>query len=311
MRINVLVLVCLTMAARVLGQTMPVEEKMLQINGTELFTKSIGQGEPIVFLHGGPGMDHTYFLPQMAELAKDYRLIFFDQRTSGRSAADVNEASVTLDNFVEDIEGIRAAFDLDKMNLAGHSWGGFLAMAYAVKHPDKLNSIMLFNATPPSSEYQAEMSQSVSEKTPAEDVVARRRILQSDAYRRQQSSAFEALYRNTFRVSFYDKAQVENLTLTFPSDFAARNARLRHLYGDLDSFNLLAGLKKVTCPALIVHSENDNIPIQAPEAIHAALAKSEFFLMEASGHFPFIESQDEFFKGVRDFMNGLPGFSQR
>ena len=72
------------------SKELTIEEGLREINGTQLYTKVMGEGEPIVILHGGPGMDHTYFLPQMAELAETHKLIFFDQRVSGRSSLDID-----------------------------------------------------------------------------------------------------------------------------------------------------------------------------------------------------------------------------
>ena len=126
--------------------TVYFEEGTKKVNGAELYYKIMGSGEPIVILHGGPGLEHTYFLPQMGELAKNYKLIFYDQRTSGGSISSTDSSSITLGNFVEDLEGIRKAFDLDKMNLLGHSWGGMLAMFYATKYPENLNSLMLISS---------------------------------------------------------------------------------------------------------------------------------------------------------------------
>ncbi len=117
-----------------------IEEGFTQINGTQLFYKIIGKGTPIVILHGGPGLDHSYLLPQMAELAKTHKLIFFDQRASGKSSVDSDTNSTTMKNLVEDVEGIRKAFKLGKMNLMGHSWGGLLAMFYAIRFPNNITT---------------------------------------------------------------------------------------------------------------------------------------------------------------------------
>ncbi|HEX9653891.1 MAG TPA: alpha/beta fold hydrolase, partial [bacterium] len=125
------------------ASSLKAEEGLRAINGTQLYCKVMGSGEPIVILHGGPGLDHTYLLPQMAELAKDYRLIFFDQRLAGRSASNVDSSAITLQNFIDDVEGVRREFNLEKMNLLAHSWGSFLALNYAITYPDHLKSLTL------------------------------------------------------------------------------------------------------------------------------------------------------------------------
>ncbi len=114
----------------------PTEKGYKIINGVSLYYETIGDGTPIVVVHGGPGLDHSYLLPQMGELAKGYKLIFYDQRAMGKSSADFDTNLMTMNSFVEDLEGIRKAFGLEKMNLMGHSWGGLVSMFYAIRYPD-------------------------------------------------------------------------------------------------------------------------------------------------------------------------------
>ena len=73
------------------------EEGIKQINGIDIYYKIIGEGLPLVFVHGGPGLEHTYFLLHMNKLARDYQLIYFDQRCSGRSGGNVDSALITID----------------------------------------------------------------------------------------------------------------------------------------------------------------------------------------------------------------------
>ena len=127
------------------------KEFLIPVKGGKIYCHVIGSGEPIVIVHGGPGMEHTYFLPQLNSLANKYRLIFYDQRGSGRSPVDVDPSTMTMDQFVDDLDSIRSFFKMDKMNLMGHSFGGLIAMRYAVKFPDHLNRLILMNTTPQSS----------------------------------------------------------------------------------------------------------------------------------------------------------------
>ena len=105
-----------------------MQEEFVEVDGVRIFTKAIGSGEPILVIHGGPGLDHSYLLPQMEGLAKDHRLIFYDQRCSGRSQAGLDSNDVTLDAFLKDIDAVRAHYKIDRANVLGHSWGGLLAM---------------------------------------------------------------------------------------------------------------------------------------------------------------------------------------
>jgi proline iminopeptidase len=119
---------------------------LLPVNGTELYYRILGEGEPILVLHGGPGMSHDYLLPQMSQLAENYQLIFFDQRSCGRSALNPDSVNLSMDQLVEDIDFLREHFDIEKVNLMGHSWGGLLAMWYARQYPENMNKLLLINS---------------------------------------------------------------------------------------------------------------------------------------------------------------------
>ncbi len=79
----------------------------VEINGVNHFIKKMGQGEPIVVLHGGPGMFHDYLVPHFRSLAKNYQIIFYDQRGCGQTDFPKDTTSINIDYYVEDLEGIR------------------------------------------------------------------------------------------------------------------------------------------------------------------------------------------------------------
>src|SRR3989441_12815869 len=94
-------------------------------------------------VHGGPGASHDYFLPYLLPLARRHKLIFIDERGSGRSQKLEDPAGYTIENMVEDVESVRQALGLGKINLLGHSYGGALAQAYALKYQSNLSHLIL------------------------------------------------------------------------------------------------------------------------------------------------------------------------
>lgn len=91
----------------------------------KLFYQKFGSGQPLLIIHGGPGLDHTYLLPQMLERAEDYELIFYDQRGCGASLNEnFNSNYINIEQFLEDIECLRTEFGYKKMSVLGHSFGG-------------------------------------------------------------------------------------------------------------------------------------------------------------------------------------------
>src|SRR5690348_10492942 len=111
----------------------PQQEGFVDANGVMLYYLTFGRGEPLLILHGGPGASHDYFLPYLLPLARHHRLVFIDERGSGRSQKLQDPSGYTVENMVEDVEAVRQALSLDKITLLGHSYGGVLAQAYALK----------------------------------------------------------------------------------------------------------------------------------------------------------------------------------
>ena len=120
-----------------------VEEGFVDAHGVLIYFKAFGKGEPLVILHGGPGASHDYFLPYLLPLARKNRLIFIDERGSGRSQKLENTSAYTIENMVEDVEIVRQVLELGKISLMGHSCGGVIAQAFALKYQENLSHLIL------------------------------------------------------------------------------------------------------------------------------------------------------------------------
>jgi proline iminopeptidase len=87
------------------GAVYPQQEGFVDVNGVMLYYLTFGRGEPLLILHGGPGASHDYFLPYLLPLARHHRLVFIDERGSGRSQKLENPSGYTIESMVEDVEG--------------------------------------------------------------------------------------------------------------------------------------------------------------------------------------------------------------
>ena len=105
-----------------------------------------GSGPTVVVLHGGLGLDHQYLRPAIETWTAFARVVLFDHRGCGRSEPPDDWSSVTLETLADDIDSIRGAVGVDRMHLFGHSYGGFLALTYALRHPGRLDGLMLASA---------------------------------------------------------------------------------------------------------------------------------------------------------------------
>ena len=117
-------------------------EGFIEVRGAQLFFRTVGRGRALLFLHGGPAARHNYFLPWVRPLAAHSKLVFYDQRGSGRSSKSAH-GRYPLATMVEDVEMVRRRLGLGKIDLLGHSWGGLLAEEYALTHPTSLHHLIL------------------------------------------------------------------------------------------------------------------------------------------------------------------------
>src|SRR5487761_933594 len=126
----------------------PMHEGFVDAHGVMIYYMTVGRGAPLMILHGGPGASHDYFLPYLLPLARHNQLVFIDERGSGKSQRLSDPSEYTVENMVEDVEDVRQALDLGKLTLLGHSYGGVLAQAYALKYQKNLTHLILCSTFP-------------------------------------------------------------------------------------------------------------------------------------------------------------------
>ncbi len=129
-----------------------------EVNGVKLFFDIEGKEyvpdgpvmrrRPVCFvLHGGPGGDHTHFLPCVSELTDTMQLIYVDHRGCGRSGPGPVE-TYTMEQNADDVEALRQYLGLGKVFVFGHSYGGMVAQAYALRHQENLQGLILSSSAP-------------------------------------------------------------------------------------------------------------------------------------------------------------------
>jgi proline iminopeptidase len=282
--------------------TPTIEEGFLEVNGTTLFYKTMGAGDPIVVLHGGPGFDHRQFLPYIWELATDHKVILYDQRGTGLSSGPVDSASISIDSFIADIEGVREAFDIRKMNLLGHSWGGILAMFYAVRHPENLKSLILCS-TAASVESFAEMRANYEARRLPEDAELLAKIYSSEEFKSNDPQAIERFWRIYFKPYFVDQTLVDKMDLQFTDNTIKNSSAVAGLILEsIGEFDLHDDLSVVRCPTLVLHGDSDPMPVSYAERVHQSIAGSELVLAQSSGHWLFVDATETFTTSVSSFL---------
>jgi proline iminopeptidase len=269
-----------------------------------IYVRSIGEGVPILFIHGGPGLDHSYFLPHMTSLASFNELIFYDQRASGRSSVQVDSNTISLQGFREDIESIRQHFNFKSWVVLGHSWGGFLALDYSIHFPGVVDRLILINPMPGSTELQEETQLLLKNRETAADSLATARIMQSVAFQNGEVSAYEDLFQTLFATQFYDRAFADSLIISFQPTFLAGSKKLRYLSKDISSYDIHADLAQLKMPTLMIYGAYDPLAGNSASNYARFIPNAQLEIMPHAGHFPFIEQKEAFLLLIHQFLDG-------
>jgi proline iminopeptidase len=272
------------------------------VNDTRLHYQVRGQGVPMMMMHGGPGLDHTYFLPWFDALCSHMELIYYDHRGNGLSERPDNLSGISHDTWVEDADALRAHLGHERIILFGHSYGGGLALEYALKHGDRLAGLVLC-CTAPAFDYLDIFLESARSKGTPEQLSALASVLSGTL---QEDADWQKMWMTYLPLYFkeYDPAVGAAMDEKTVYSAAAQNHANVHC---LPSFNTVGQLGKIETPTLVISGREDWItpPAQAGERIHAGLPRSEAVVFEQSGHFPFIEETGPFMQLISDWVAGL------
>ncbi|HUR33879.1 MAG TPA: alpha/beta fold hydrolase [Vicinamibacterales bacterium] len=265
-----------------------------------LFGAVLGTGVPLVVLHGGPGLDHTYLRPWLDPLSRGAQLIYFDQREQGRSRANTPQA-LTRNLWIDDIERLRLALGLDDMVLFGHSYGGFLGLEYARRYPDRLRGLILC-CTAAKVDFVAAMGNAQA-RASAEQFEA---LVQGFGTSVATDEALAALWTRILPVYFHrfsERARRAFDSVSYSA--AASNFGVLH---DIPAFDATEWLGQIRTRTLVLAGDHDWVmpPHTGAAALHRALPQSEVVRFRDSGHFPFIEEPDTFIDVVASWLGSLP-----
>lgn len=282
-----------------------VQESFVDSNGAKLFCRVIGHGEPLIVIHGGPGLSQDYLLPYMDELAKNNLVVFYDQRGCGRSTGEINSDMINVKMFVSDIDAIRQAFHFDTVTILGHSWGGFLAMEYAISYPDHVKKLILSN-TMPANSHDMSLLQKVWMERMQPYLPEIAALKESKEFKQNDPAAIVQYYKLEFAAFFYDIKKRDLLHLQMSQEAFSNGLKVQEIFNrDLfqKPFDLMAKLKLMAIPTLVIHGDADMIPESVAENIHENIPHSKYFLMKQCGHFPYVEDPKPYFAAIKEFLD--------
>ncbi|NQV16564.1 alpha/beta fold hydrolase [bacterium] len=283
----------------------PPRSGLVQLATTQLEYEIMGSGEPLVIIHGGPGLEFGYFMPGILELAKHYQLIFYHQRGTGKSVGLLDSTTLTIDQFVEDLEGLRSHLKLDKMHLLGHSWGGVLNVNYTLKYPGRVSSLILASSVGMNTGSLTSLGENIAARTTPEIAEALTLITISPEFATGDSSAINAYLTQVFKTYVSDPQAPSAL----PKKMGAySSSNFLKLYGgligkELADYDIQNRLLEISCPTLFIHGEDDPMPVEMLEDMAQNIVGSSFKRLAKTGHFPFAESPELTNQAILEFLS--------
>jgi proline iminopeptidase len=272
------------------------ETRTREVRDVRIFERRIGQGPPTVVLHGGPGAHHDYLLPNFDALAQGRELIYYDQRGGGRSPVP-RETPVGWREHVADLEALRQQWGTEQLTLAGYSWGGLLALLYAIEFPHRVESLALVSPAPAWREARAEFERRFAQRNLAPDLQRQRSALRESGLRDLDPAGYA---RRLFELSvlpyFFDPARAHDLT-----PFRITGRTQQEVWASLGDYDLRPAISRLALRALVLHGEDDSIPLDTAETV-AELLGAEFHPLPRSGHVPYVEAFDEFVRLMDGFL---------
>ena len=305
-------------SSKISSSTLFVEkEGFIDAHGVLIYYKALGRGQPLVILHGGPGASHDYFLPYLLPLMRSNRVIFIDERGSGRSQKLENPAAYTVENMVEDVESVRQGLELGKINLLGHSCGGVLAQAYALKYQENLTHLILCS-TFQSTKKMNGVFKKMKEKM-APELRARIEKMEKTGLFGHGKGYEKNRYTSEYMIAAWGEGYFPYLYQNHPDpnyDPMSNGIMAWDVYremwgssgefiidGNLISVEYTDRLSSIKVPTLITVGDHDECNPLLSQEMHEKIAGSTLVIFPNSGHMTFVDQPSLFLAAVDDFLH--------
>lgn len=285
----------------------------LRVNGTELYFDVVGSGlnaaaafqqrPTMIILHGGPGFDHSYLRPWLDPVSEVAQLVYVDQRGCGRSQRHTHEY-YQLGIMADDIVLLCQELHIEHPIVLGQSFGGFVALSIAQRHPEFASGIVLFDTSPAwTGGYDLDaLEQLVGGEHGKE--------LREIAYREETGQANEAELKRfeeeIMPLYWHQGFKQEYLTDLYNStpvnmDIAS------YMMGTLSKeYDLRSSLKDITVSALVLQGRYDWVtPMAGAEEMARSIPNAQLHVFEHSGHMVFIEEQEELVNVLKEWIQAL------
>lgn len=275
-----------------------MQEHHIAVNGTNLFYAEEGTGMPCLLLHGGPGLDHHEFVPWLSPLATSARLLYLDHRGNGLSQR-IPPEQFTTDAVVEDVEALRRALGSEQIAVLGHSFGGFIALSYALAYPSAVSRLII-SCSAPSYDIGAEVEEQLAafDNPHVAAAFARENEIQSDEDMRavilDELPFYFATYPDEIRQVAEDWARRTRYSAALSSWWSVHQMPL---------YDVRPRLSELTMPTLVLAGQHDRVcSLNQARIMEQGIPGAHLVVFEKSGHMPQMEEPARYIQVVRDFL---------
>lgn len=287
--------------------------KFYKINGANIYTVTVGEGEPIFFIAGGPGGTHLG-LRSFDSLATKFKCVYFDGFGRGKSDTAKEIKEYTLERDIEDLEGLRKAMGFDKINVLGHSYGGLVAQGYAIKYPQSTSHLIIANSF-----HSFEMWQRNDDNSNHEIKTNYPEVWEDlMKVRAEGAVSSDAIHQDIYgRVPYgflyaYNPAKFESRgkRKPYPNPF---NAKLYYqmvgkdgdfiVGNDIGNFDFRKQLKDLKMPIMVIGGRYDRVAVPSEMIKYKKFCpQAKYVMFEKSGHNPQVEEPEKEFPMIIDFL---------
>jgi proline-specific peptidase len=289
---------------------MNTQEGFIPFRGYRTWYRVVGDPDkpgmlPLLCLHGGPGACWDYLEPLEAVAATGRRVIFYDQLGCGNSDDPHDPSMYTLDLYVEEVEAVRCALGLERIHILGQSWGGMLAMEYALTQPAGLASLILADTAASLPQWAAETKRLVAELSPE----VQQTLRQHQEAGTTDSPEYKAAYRvfSLRHICRLDpRPECVTRTADKPGDDVYHTmwgASEVHVTGTLKDWDITSRLGEIRLPTLVLGGRYDEATPVLTETVHRGIAGSEWSIFENSAHLPHVEETELYLQVLGRFLN--------
>jgi proline iminopeptidase len=280
-------------------------------DSARLFYRVMGQrGDTIIAIHGGPGVDLESIANDFSPLAEKHVVIFYDQRGAGRSELPKDTTRLVVQRQIADLDEVRRHFGAQNVTLVAHSYGPLLAASYALQHPQAVRRMVFFGPVPPRrgdfwKRFGASMNERLDSAARARAADASRRLSDPNADTRQAC-------RDYWAVGMRPRLAEPDRTLPLiRSDLCASDpAGIRYgltitnrvVMASYGNWDLRERLKRLDVPTLVVHGEQESIPMDLVEEWVTSLPHARLVRVPKAAHFTYAERPEIVWPEVERFL---------